>query len=298
MRIAIGVDLGGTQIKARALTEHGEEIARCVSPTDDGKCAEVPPFAERVREMVAKLEGEIGSIAAVVGVSAPGLTAGDGQSIATMPGRMQGLEGLDWGEWLGRPVPVLNDAHAALLGEVWHGAGRGLNDAILLTLGTGVGGAIWAGGQLLRGSIGRAGHFGHLCLDVNGAPTIARTPGGLENWIGNHNIQQRTNGRFATTHDLVAAYASGDAQASEIWLRSVRALGCAIASLINILDPEAVIIGGGIARAGDALFQPLAEILEESEWRPRGHRVKIIPAQLGEWAGTSGAAWNAFQKLS
>lgn len=298
MRIGIGVDLGGTQIKARALTERGEELARCVSPTDDGTSAEVPLFAERVREMVAKLEIEIGSKAAAVGVSAPGLTASDGRSIATMPGRMKGLEGLDWSVWLGRPVPVLNDAHAALLGEVWHGAARGLNDAILLTLGTGVGGAIWAGGQLLRGSIGRAGHFGHLCLDVSGARTIAGIPGGLEDWIGNHNIQQRTNGRFATTHDLVAAYASGDSQAAEIWLRSVRALGCAVASLINIVDPEAVIIGGGIARAGDSLFKPLAEILDECEWRPGGHRVNIIPVQLGEWAGTSGAAWNAFQKLS
>jgi glucokinase len=97
---------------------------------------------------------------------------------------------------------------------------------------------------------------------------------------------------------LVAAYETGDAFAREVWEKSVRGLGCAIASLINVLDPEAVIIGGGIASAGAALFDPLARVLEECEWRPAGRRVKIIPAQLGEWAGTHGAARNALQSIS
>ena len=298
MRIAIGIDLGGTQIKARALNERGEELGRALLPTDDGSAAAIPPFAEHARELIARLEQQIGGKADCVGISAPGLAAEDGRYIWEMPGRMRGLENLNWTEWLDRPAPVLNDAHAALLGEVWQGAARGLSDAILLTLGTGVGGAIWSGGRLLRGSMGRAGHFGHLCLDPYGAPTIARMPGGLEACIGNYNIRERTSGRFETTHALVAAVESGDTAAAEIWNRSIRALGCAVASLINVLDPQAVIVGGGIARAGDSLFKPLAAVLDECEWRPGGHRVKIVPAQLGEWAGTSGAAWNAFQQLS
>jgi glucokinase len=208
---------------------------------------------------------------------------------------MHGLEGFDWPDWLGRRVPVLNDAHAALLGEVWQGAARGMRDAILLTLGTGVGGAIWAGGRLLRGNLGRAGHFGHLCLDPHGAPTITGIPGGLENWIGNHNIAERTGGRFATTHALVAAYQAGDTFAAEVWLQSVRALGCAIASLVNVLDPQAVVIGGGIAQAGSALFDPLARVLDEVEWRPAGFSVPVVPARLGEWAGAYGAAFAALR---
>ena len=298
MTVAIGVDLGGTQIKARAITADGRELAQATAPTQDGPRSGTPRFAENVRRLVAELEGSVRSPIHTVGISAPGLAALDGRSIAYMPGRMDGLEGFDWSQWLEREVRVINDGHAALAGEVWQGAGRGLRDTFMLTLGTGVGGAIWANGQLLRGHLGRAGHLGHLSLDVSGPPTITGMPGGLEDWIGNYNILQRTNGRFATTHHLVAAYETGDAFASEVWLRSVRALGCAIASLVNVLDPAAVIIGGGIARAGAALFQPLAAVLDECEWRPTGRCVQILPAELGEWAGTYGAAWNALQQLT
>jgi glucokinase len=298
MTVAIGIDLGGTQIKGRALDSTGNEVASRVVETEDRPGNGVPQFAANVKALVEVLEQIAGTRADRIGISAPGLTDRAGRKIAFMPGRMRGLEGFDWSDWLGRPVPVLNDAHAALLGEVWLGAGRGLRDAILLTLGTGVGGAVWSGGRLLRGALGRAGHFGHACLDVHGAPTITGMPGGLENWIGNHNIPERTGGRFSTTHELVAAYETGDAEAARVWEKSIRGLGCAIASLINVLDPEAVIIGGGIARAGRALFEPLGRVLDECEWRPAGHRVNIVPAELGEWAGTCGAAWNALQTIS
>jgi hypothetical protein len=92
---------------------------------------------------------------------------------------------------------------------------------------------------------------------------------------------------------LIAAFQAGDDFARECWLQSVRVLACAIASFVNVLDPEAVIIGGGIAAAGDALFVPLAAELEAIEWRPAGHAVKLIPAELGEWAGAIGAARTA-----
>jgi glucokinase len=298
MKVAIGIDLGGTQIKGQVVAHNGEEIARCTAPTEDGGHGEIPRFAVRIKEMVATLEKTAGGHAAAVGISAPGLASKDGTRIAVMPGRMNGLEDLHWGTWLGRQVPVLNDAHAALLGEVWMGAGRDHQDVILLTLGTGVGGAIWSDGRLLQGAIGRAGHFGHICLDPEGKPTIAGAPGGLENWIGNHNIRERTDARFATTHDLVAAHVAGDPFATEVWLKSVRALGCGIVSLINVVDPETIIIGGGIAQAGAALFDPLSRVMDECEWRPAGHSVKIVPAKLGEWAGTYGAAWNALRLLS
>src|SRR5439155_18129227 len=118
---------------------------------------------------------------------------------------LRGMEGLDWTDFLdrGRFVPVANDAHSALAGEAWIGAARGLQNAIMLTLGTGVGGAILADGKILRGHLGRAGHLGHVCLDVTGAPSIVGTPGALEEFIGNHNILARTGGRFATTHELI-----------------------------------------------------------------------------------------------
>ena len=164
---------------------------------------------------------------------------------------------------------------------------------VLFTLGTGVGGAAMVDGRLLRGHIGRAGHLGHASLDPDGPPDCAGTPGSLEVAIGNCTIQARSGGRFHTTHDLIAAHLKGDAEASAIWLKSVKALAAAICSFINILDPEAVIVGGGIARAGAALFGPLQRFLERMEWRPGGHRARILPAQLGELAGAFGAAHNS-----
>jgi len=193
------------------------------------------------------------------------------------------------------PVPVLNDAHAALIGEVWKGAGRGCRDAVLLTLGTGVGGAILSDGRLLKGHTGRAGHLGHICLDVDGTPDMVGMPGSLEDAIGNCTLFARSGGRFTTTRQLVEAYRSSDVRATDIWLRSVYQLACAIASIINVLDPEILILGGGIAQAVEALFGPLARFMDRVEWRPQGNRVQILPAALGTMAGAIGSAYHAMR---
>jgi glucokinase len=177
-----------------------------------------------------------------------------------------------------------------LLGEAWLGAARGFSNVFLLTLGTGVGGAAMVDGRLLKGRLGRAGHIGHSSLDIDGPRDICRMPGSVEVMVGNCTVEERSGGRFKTTHDLVAAHLSGDGQASQVWLRSVRALGCAIASMINVLDPEAVIIGGGIARSGHALFEPLEAAVRDMEWDVGATPVAIIPAQLGDLAGAYGAA--------
>jgi glucokinase len=209
-----------------------------------------------------------------------------------MPERMDGLEGFDWGAWLDRPgrLPVLNDAHAALVGEAWQGAARGCRHAVMLTLGTGVGGAAIVDGQLLRGVSGRAGHLGHISLDPRGASGILRTPGALEELIGECSLPARTQGRFTTTRDLLAAATSGDLEAHGAWMASVRALACAVASFINVFDPEVVILGGGVTDAGDHLWTPLRRELDEIEWRPGGQQVPIVRAELGGWAGAYGAA--------
>jgi len=205
------------------------------------------------------------------------------------------MEGLVWSDYLGceSDVPVLNDAQAALAGEVWMGAAKGSTNVILLTLGTGVGGAAMVDGHLLKGHTGKAGHLGHISLDPDGLPDICGTPGSLEMAIGNCTIVERSDGRFATTHDLVKAVEEGDAGAARIWNQSVRALACAIGSFGNILDPEVAVIGGGIARASALLFEPLEQELRPVEWQTCGHRIRLAPAELGELAGAYGAAWNA-----
>jgi len=292
MRYVLGIDLGGTSVKAVSITDGAKVLTKINRPFDP----EVElDWAEKIRAVVSELQSEQPVPASCIGISAPGLAAKDGRCIAFMPERLQGLERLVWSDYLKTPfeIPVLNDAQAALLGEVWIGAARGLQDVILLTLGTGVGGAAMVDGRLLRGHIGRAGHLGHTSLDPNGAPDCTGTPGALEVAIGNYTIESRSGGRFKATHDLITAHHAGDRDATNIWLTSVKALAAAICSFVNILDPEAAIIGGGIARAGDALFKPLREFLDTMEWQPGGHTVKLLPAQLGEFAGAFGAAYNA-----
>ena len=289
MNSAVGIDLGGTQIKGVLVTAEGAMLRREMRATGDDPGGS-QAWAETVRALVRELGNDLPA-----GISAPGLAARDRRSVAFLPGRLEGLERLDWTTFLGRTrlVPVTNDAHASLLGEAWLGAARGLREAIMLTLGTGVGGAILADGKILRGHLGRAGHLGHTCLDVQGPPSITGMPGALECAIGNWNIGERTSGRFTTTHALIEAWRGGDEFARSVWLTSIRALACALASFINILDPEAIILGGGIAQAGDALFDPLREELAKIEWRPAGQTVRLLPAELGEWAGAIGAAREA-----
>ncbi len=292
MNYLLGLDLGGTSVKAVAVTAEGRVLERTVETFDPERPR---AFLDAVRAARDRLVSAAGTPPRALGVSAPGLVAEDGRRVAHMPGRLAGLEGLDWTEALGatRPVPVLNDAQAALQGEVWLGAARGARNAVLLTLGTGVGGAALVDGRLLRGAVGRAGHLGHISLDPDGPPDICGTPGSLEWAVGNATVHERSQGRFATTHELIRAVEAGDAFARAVWLKSVRALAAGVASLINVLDPEVVVIGGGIARAGAALFEPLAGELDRMEWRPGGHRVRVAPAELGEFAGACGAAYHA-----
>ncbi|MEM1296514.1 MAG: ROK family protein [Verrucomicrobiota bacterium] len=292
MKLGIGIDLGGTNIKAMAFDlELGTEVARTTGPTRDGESIDgEPAFAVGVRQVLDELHEKAAETASVVGLSAPGLSDKAHTCIRFLPNRLDGLENLDWAAFLGLPrVAVLNDAHSALMGEIWQGAARGVDEVFLLTLGTGVGGAIVSGGRLMTGNIGRAGHLGHISLDPDGEPTICGTPGGLEVLVGDCTVGKRTNGRFDSTRVLVEAMLAGDAEAKTYWDETLKHLAVGIAGLINVLDPEMIILGGGISKAGDALFGPLEEKLAKIEWRPNHHKVKIKPAELGEGAGCYGA---------
>jgi glucokinase len=123
---------------------------------------------------------------------------------------------------------------------------------------------------------------------------IVKTPGSLEDSIGDCTLKKRSRSRFESTTELVAAVRCGDKDARRIWLTSVQALAAAIASLINVLDPERIILGGGIAQAGSALLTPLKKFLDKFEWRPGSAKVGVVFAKLGDRAGAFGAAWNAF----
>ena len=294
MSYSIGVDLGGTNIKIVVISNDGNVLEYLTCDTADAHGS----WAQTIKENIELVQKQRGQSPCHIGLAAPGLAAKDGRSIAYMQGRLEGLQGLVWQDFLESPAPVvvLNDAHAALLGEVWRGAAKGYGNAILLTLGTGVGGAVLVDGRLIKGQIGRAGHLGHVTVNSDGGPDIVNTPGSLEQMIGNYNVFERSGGRFTSTRLLVEAHLRGDVAATIIWLRSVFHLAAAIASFINAFDPEIVIIGGGIAQAGPALFDPLRKELDRFEWRPLGHTVQVIPAALGEKAGAIGAAYHAIRE--
>ena len=288
---AIGIDLGGTQIKFLATDPNGSILQEACCPTDDQGGTQ-GSWADKIAETIDQIEQTQKAQAHWIGISAPGMTDREKRSIVSYPGRLNGLEGLDWTNLLGRArtVTVLNDAHAALYGESWKGSAAEYNNVIFLTLGTGVGGAFSINGQLQSGFLGRAGHFGHTCLDPEGPLDIKNSPGSIEMMIGECTVKDRTDGLFNSTKELVEAYLAGNEVASAFWLKSVYHLACAISSFINILDPEVILLGGGISKAGNALMDPLADFMNKVEWRPEGHQVPIKFAKLGNKAGALGAA--------
>lgn len=288
MAYTLGIDLGGTAVKALAVEREGGVLAEWTIPTEDQpsggwKCG--------IAELLRVARGQLGEPLGV-GVAAPGLPSSDGDSICYLPGRLQGLEGLNWRQFLGMKthVPVLNDARAALAGEAWLGAARGCRNAILLTLGTGVGGAALVDGRILGGHLGRAGHLGHLSLDPEGPLDIANTPGSLEDAIGECTILQRSGGRWRRTSEMLEAAEAGDEHALSVWLKSMRALAAGCASLVNLFDPEILVIGGGISKAGALLLDPLERDFRRFEWCPGGARVRMCLSHLGNRSGALGAA--------
>ena len=293
MSIAIGIDIGGTYSKLVAVSDDGIVLSRSRLPTND---CPVEQWRPEILSEIVKIERDLGQVE-ILGIACPGLVHRDGHSIAWMKGRLNFLEGLDWAQALDRRtrVPVINDAHAALKGEAWLGAGRGCRNVAMLTLGTGVGGAIMCDGRVITGSMGRAGHLGHMTVNVAGPKDIVNTPGSLEVAIGECTLRKRSGGRFTTTSELVAAHLQGDSDATEIWRTSVRSLAAALVSIINAVDSERILLGGGIARAGSALFEPLKDFMDEYEWRPYDQAVEIVHAELGDEAGAIGSAKHAME---
>ncbi|MHC4995570.1 MAG: ROK family protein [Planctomycetota bacterium] len=290
----LGIDLGGTKIKGCLVSRNGEVHTQREAETRDAGDA---AWIDGVKRLIASIESDIqGESIVGVGLAAPGIAAHDARSIAEMPGRLEGLVGLDWSESIGRPTRVLNDAHACTLGEAWLGAARGRQHVALLTLGTGVGGGVICNGKLLLGAQRRAGHLGHISLDPEGELDITRLPGSLEDAIGEVTLAKRSGGRFSRTVDLLKAKREGDAEAGHIWATSVRALAAAIASFINLFDSEVVVLGGGVSQAGDELLSPLRARLDEIEWRYGDTQVPVVLAELGPWAGAVGAANYAMQE--
>ncbi|SOD96859.1 ROK family protein [Spirosoma fluviale] len=289
MSQAIGIDLGGTRIKGVLIdTTTGSVLQQLITPTGDGEGSH---WQRAVADTVQALSESATEPVQGIGLSAPGLPTPDNTAIACMPGRLQGLEGFDWSAYLGKPVRVLNDAHAALMAEARFGALKGAQHGLMITLGTGVGGGLLLNGHLYQGFFQMAGHLGHMTVNADSVhPDITNMPGSLEDAIGNVTVGQRSFGRYKTTHELVDGHRQGEPLATLVWLTSIRHLAVSIASLANAFSPEIVVLGGGIMQADEALLNPLQTFLNLFEWRPAGKKTTVRKAYFEDWAGAIGAA--------
>jgi len=243
-----------------------------------------------------------------VGIGAPGLVEnGVVRCSPNLPGWNDVSLQRILGEALALPVILENDANAVAYGEKSTGAGRGLNSLICITLGTGVGGGLILDGKIWRGAFGMAGEVGHMVIEPEGNPCSCGNRGCLETYASATGIVRMAKeavGRgdagwdvsTLTTEVLDEAARRGDKTAIRIFSEAGRSLGIGVASLLHILNPEAIIIGGGVVKAWELFYPSMAEEINRRCFREITERTKIIPASLGDDAGMLGAARLAFEQ--
>lgn len=296
----LGIDIGGTKIKMVVLNEEGTILEQRDVLTED--TGEKELWKKKIIALIEETSERCNPSnpkKVKCGISAPGLVDTENSKTLHMPDRLQGIENFNWSKQLSRNIKVLNDGHSACLAEYESFyRSRGVQHFLMLTLGTGVGGGIIIEGKLYQGNLQRAGHVGHMTVDFKGAPTMTNMPGSLEHAMGNFSVSERTDGTYSSVRELVKAYKKGEPKAVEWWLESVKKLAVALASLTNILSPEILVLGGGIAAGADkALLEPLKKYMTDYEWRPGGYKTKIATAKLGAYAGAIGAAYFAKNSL-
>ncbi len=296
----LGLDLGATNVKwAIVSAEAGEWRVedRGQEPTgaDDGPAAVVERLATIAEAACSETPG-----LASIGIGVPGLydaETGVARFLPNLPGEWAGRAvGEPISRRTGRPTALINDARAFGLAELRLGAGRGVATMVGLTLGTGVGGVVAVDGRLHHGHDGTAGEVGHQTIDPDGPPCTCGNRGCLEAHACAARIIELCG--TGTVLEAVTAARSGDARALEGLGRVGRDLGIGIANLIVVLTPDRVVVGGGVAGAGDLLLDPVRE-----EVRRRVHvtdldQVEIVAARLGTWAGAIGAGVHGAERAA
>ncbi len=314
-RCVIGVDVGGTKLLAGVVDEQLAVHHRAQrSSRDLSTAALLETLSEMVTEATDACDGDV----AAVGFGVPGVIDSRRGIIAAAPHLP--LDGLRFqalmSERLGLPVAVDNDANCAMLAEWRHGAARGANDAVMLTLGTGIGGGIVAGGRMLRGASGGAAEIGHMVVMFDGPPCAGECPGTghFEYYVSGNAIGRAgaeaaraapdsALGREAAAgRDISGALVTEVAHDGDITARRVLAevghrLGLGIVSLVNIFNPEVVVIGGGAIGAGELLLAPAREIVAEQAMPSLRDVARIELARFGAEAGLLGAATLAFEEF-
>jgi glucokinase len=289
----IGIDLGGSAIKLGRFGPDGGCRAELTLATPQPATPEAVVAA--IVAGVNQIDPDHQTRAIGLGTPGPADAAGRVARVAINLAGWQEVPIADLIEaQTGRPTTVANDANCAGLGEAWLGAGQSFQDVILLTLGTGVGGAIILDGQLFVGRQGTAGELGLITLNPDGPPCNSGNRGSLEQYCSVQAIQRTMGMTPAALYDLARA---GDRQAIVFWQHYGAWLGAGLTSLIYVLTPEAIILGGGISAAWE-FFLPATRLEVEKRVLPSSREgLQILIAELGNRAGMVGAARLAWQRL-
>jgi len=310
---AIGIDVGGTRIAAGLVERKGRIVreTKLLTPKAAGPFAIVDAIVGMVEELTA---GVHPSEIAGVGMGIPAQVDFLRQSVefsTNLPLGGVDVRGLVMSR-LKYPVTVDNDGHTAALGESRFGAAKGIKDFVMITLGTGVGGGVFIGGRLMRGSRGFGGEVGHMVIDLDGPPCPCGGRGHLESYAARPAIIREARAAIETyrgssiarlaggeadaiTAEIVIEGANaGDEAAVEIMGRVGDMLGEALVGIVNILNPQAIVIGGGIGESCPLVSQRAAACVAAEALAGR-RDVKVLTAELGNDAGVAGAAALAFE---
>jgi glucokinase len=308
----IALDLGGTKLLSGIVDDQGVVERRVVSATDTSS----------EDALLAQVEGAVESLmeegVAAIGVGLPSMIdQRKGEAVDSVNVPLAGIAFRDrLRKRFGVPVAIENDANAAALAEHRYGAGRGSRHMIMLTLGTGVGGGLVLDGSLYRGATGAAAELGHITIDLDGPPCQGRCPGrghlealasgtaadGYAREAAERNPagdigRAAAAGKEVDARLAVELAAQGPGDARDVLDHVGYHLGVGIASLVNIFNPELVVIGGGFARASDLLFEPARKVVAKTSLAPARDEVRIVPALLGVEAGLTGAGLVGFETL-
>jgi glucokinase len=298
----IGLDVGGTNLKGARMGESGQVEARLHEPV----------VRERTEDLLAQFEHFVNELRGPgevrgVGIGLPGIVDHAGARLRGVPNlpalaalRDRDL-GAEVGARTGAPTFIENDANAGALAEAWLGAGRGAESLVFLTLGTGVGGAVILRDRLWTGRSGYAGEVGHIQLDPDGEPCGCGSRGCLETVVGIAGWSRRTEekiksrasrltGQKLEPATIVAAAREGDLVAIEVVDETAKALGQALGALVNTLNPERVLIGGGVAAAGAFLLDRIVRETRRCCWPQAFEDCSFRLAELGGDSGVVGAA--------
>ncbi|GGE85369.1 ROK family glucokinase [Priestia taiwanensis] len=313
-KVVVGVDLGGTTTKLAFVTEEGTILHKWEIATDTSGAGKniLPNIAQSIEERAVThniTKKQVSSI----GIGVPG-------PVDFESGVVEHCINIGWGkthvrayleERMGVSVFVDNDANIASLGELWKGAGAGTKDLVCMTLGTGIGGGVIVDGKIVHGAKGAGGEIGHVtvirkggyvcncgktgCLETIASATgIARTAVAyIEKDARESVLKDIDREKKLTAKDVFDAYKQGDALATDIVDEIADHLGAAVANIGNMLNPEKIVIGGGVSAAGDALLQPVTRYFEEYAFSTVRTSTKLALATLGNDAGVVGGAYLA-----